>query len=57
MYFEVVNTNKCIDHFWPTFTWSSVHGLDLFSRLEVPQTDVCVQGAGGSDGAIVTDVH
>lgn len=43
--------------FRPPLTWTSIHGLDLFSRLKVPQTDVGVQGAGGSDGAIVTDVH
>lgn len=38
-------------------TWSSIHGLDLLPGLQVPEADVSVQGAGGSDGAIVTDVH
>lgn len=38
-------------------TWSSIHGLDLLPRLQVPEADVSVQGAGGSDGAVVTDVH
>lgn len=39
------------------FTWSGIHGLDLFSRLQVPETDVCVKGAGGCDRPVVTDVH
>lgn len=38
-------------------TWSSIHGLDLFSRLQVPETDVSIEGAGGSDRPIVADVH
>lgn len=41
----------------PTLTWSSIHGLDLFSRLQVPEPDVSIEGAGGSDSPVVTDVH
>lgn len=41
----------------PTLTWSSIHGLDLFSRLQVPEPDVSIEGAGGSDRPVVTDVH
>lgn len=52
-----INVKHVTLAFRPTFTWSSIHGLDLFSRLKVPETDVCIQGAGGSDGTIVTDVH
>lgn len=54
-----------IFHVWPITclrnlnspTWSSIHGLDLLPRLQVPEADVSIQGAGGSDGAVVTDVH
>lgn len=41
----------------PGLTWPCVHGLDLFSWLQVPETDVGIEGAGGSDGSVVTDVH
>lgn len=41
----------------PSLTWPGVHGLDLFSRLQVPEADVSVEGAGGSNRSVVTDVH
>lgn len=43
---------------WFTFpTWSCIHRLDLFSRFQVPEADVRVEGAGGGDGTVVADVH
>lgn len=38
-------------------TWSCIHGFNLFARLQVPETDVSIQRAGGGDGAIVANVH
>lgn len=51
-------TKKHVSHpVRPALTWSSIHGLDLFSRLQVPETDVSIEGAGGGDRPIVADVH
>lgn len=49
--------NILIYYLQSILTRSSIHGLDLFSRLQVPQTDVSIQGAGGSNGSIMTDVY
>ena len=40
-----------------SLTGACVHGLDLLARVQIPEADVGVEGAGGGDGPVVADVH